>query len=973
MHYMKYFVIDRHFMNISAMKKLFVVLIIATLIYACSSEKPERKWTAEVLNDHLVVKIPGTGKEATFEPSFLVLYQSSDPKMALRPGNIPGVSYNVVSWENQDLNAEDLLAEMKRDEAQFGDGFDASVLDAQTQKRTADVFKSGERIEVRAIANRREGAKVIYEFPSSERFDFSASIDLSSELPFPKLRFELKPKKKGYYSVAYVGAPQYAPESLDALWQPMLWQEKRFPHQAFMTMAYRCPIPTTLACQSGHCVGVVAAPEEFPFSPLPLAENSRFGVALRNPEGLAQPTLFAPVIGGMNSKMEESSSFNFQAYLYFEAGTDTEAYESIARNIYDFKDYRNNALGPLNVALDNMIDYGMSDYSWFVDSLKGCAYSTDVPGAVKNVSSLNPLQIALLTGRKDVFEKRAYPIIEYLLSREKFLFSLDKEQKIQNPSRNMTGPVAPLTELTSLYNITDGKSPVFLDLAKVEFGKARARNLEKVEKGSRWQNALALYEATNKQEYLDQAVEGAKEYLNKRQTEYVKDFTTEPTSYFFWTTFTNDWINLLRLYEVSKEEQFLKAAREGARHYTQFTWLSPSIPDVEIKVNEGGKAPLYWYLKSKGHIQMMAEEEEVPAWRLSSIGLTPESSGTCNGHRGIFMANYAPWMLRIAHYTGDEFLKDVARSAIIGRYTNFPGYHINTARTTVYEKPDYPLRPFKELSVNSMHFNHIWPHMSILVDYLLTDALLKSEGEINFPTEFIEGYAYLQSNFYSGDPGKFYDVTDAILYMPQRMLTTSSPQLNYISARSSEGLLIAFMNQSNEEVRSTIQLDKDILPLIEGQNYRLISWKKGERTNIGEVEDGKFEIVVPSEGLSAFLIEGLNQEPAFQKQLLGQSEEASWTDNYQEIPIGGSKAMILHFSSEIQNLYVYASQDDSQWQSFQLNYQFDNGESFQMADEDYPFEFTVPIPEDAQSVAVKVIGINQNNKKDVSDWVRFKK
>jgi len=57
--------------------------------------------------------------------------------------------------------------------------------------------------------------------------------------------------------------------------------------------------------------------------------------------------------------------------------------------------------------LDNMIDYGMSRYSWFVDELKGCAYSTDVPGAVKNVSSLNPLNLALVTDDEEIFRKRA--------------------------------------------------------------------------------------------------------------------------------------------------------------------------------------------------------------------------------------------------------------------------------------------------------------------------------------------------------------------------------------------------------------------------------------------------------------------------------------------------------------------------------------------------------------------------------------
>ncbi len=82
---------------------------------------------------------------------------------------------------------------------------------------------------------------------------------------------------------------------------------------------------------------------------------------------------------------------------------------------------------------------------------------------------------------------------------------------------------------------------------------------------------------------------------------------------------------------------------------------------------------MYWYLRSKGHQQMYYPEEKAPAWRLSEIGLTPESSGTSTGHRGIFMANYAPWMLRLGYYAKDSFLMQVAKAAIIGRVQEFPG------------------------------------------------------------------------------------------------------------------------------------------------------------------------------------------------------------------------------------------------------------------------------------------------------------
>lgn len=82
----------------------------------------------------------------------------------------------------------------------------------------------------------------------------------------------------------------------------------------------------------------------------------------------------------------------------------------------------------------------MSRYSWFIDKQKGCAYSTDVPGAVKNVSALNPLEIALLNDNEAVYEKRAYPILEYMLSREKSSFRPTRRSASSTRRASSTAP-----------------------------------------------------------------------------------------------------------------------------------------------------------------------------------------------------------------------------------------------------------------------------------------------------------------------------------------------------------------------------------------------------------------------------------------------------------------------------------------------------------------------------------------------------
>lgn len=75
------------------------------------------------------------------------------------------------------------------------------------------------------------------------------------------------------------------PRRSQELWQPLIYNERRFPHESFLEGPYRCPLPTTLVTRAGITTGVVADPTEYPFQPLPNLANSRFGVAVRNARG----------------------------------------------------------------------------------------------------------------------------------------------------------------------------------------------------------------------------------------------------------------------------------------------------------------------------------------------------------------------------------------------------------------------------------------------------------------------------------------------------------------------------------------------------------------------------------------------------------------------------------------------------------------------------------------------------------------
>ena len=930
------------------LRHLLLSALGALSLYGCqlgSGTNPEgADATARAtINRDSVTLYADDGQAHQYSLDFYVLYREDDPEMQLRPANLDHTPYNVPTWLAVDRSKADLET-VERDAATAGDGFDASILEGSAEARTANYFASGRVIAVMPDSVVRVGNTVHLSFADRDEFSLKAKLTLDSA--YPSLSFTLQPKEGGFFSVGFMGAPAFPAERTEEIWQPLIWQEKSFPDRSYLTLAYRAPLPTTLVRAKGVNYGVVADPKEFPFDPLPVADNSRFGVALRNPNGDAQPMLFSPVLGGFESEMQPGERYSFTSHLVAEkADSITGTYESIARQLYDFRDHRKNGIASLNTTFQNIVDYSLTDYAWFEKELKGSAYSTDVPGAVKNVTSLNALELALVTDNREMFEDRAYPTLEYMLSREKFLFSLDPEQKIQNPSRNMFGPIAPISELSALHNILGGANDFFIKLAEDEYNSTRIRNLDVKENGDTWWNSLWLYKASGDETYLNRAVEGADAYLASR----VEKGASEPAG-FFWTQFTPRFIELSELYEITGEQRYLDAAREVARHYTMFTWMAPKIPDQKVLVNKDGKAPIYWYLKSKGHQQMYIDEEAVDAWLLSEIGLTAESSGTSSGHRAIFMANYAPWLLRIGYYADDTFLQEVAKAAIIGRYENFPGYHINTARTSIYMKESYPMHPFKELSVNSFHFNHILPMASMLLDYLVTDVFVRTDGQVNFPSEYIEGYAYLQNKFYGHAPGAFYGEEGVNLWMPKGLLAIDDIELNYISGFKDNALYLAFTNQSDQIVSARVQLNDALVDTAD--SLSVTRWRENRLVGTDSVSGDALKVQVAPNGVTVVKVDGATAKTAFRQNFTGQPEIAQ--NDYQELDVGNARAMLIHLGGYGERAYIYLRDDDNKVASATLRYTDTQGRERSVTDDEFPYEFTVELPPEASGLTFEL-------------------
>ena len=903
-----------------------------------------------------VCVMSGSSQPREFRPRFTVFATERDPQLTLRWGDwgdpVEKHLYNVLTWSTGAAGKVELKAKKAK---HVEDGFDPASDQAKDRDRTMDAFKAAPAVTLDAVSTRTSEGRIEWLFAEQPDFTLRAAIELPAGQAEPLLRFEFTPKTAKWFSVAYTGAPEVEPAAMDEMWQPMIWQEKRFPNQAFLTESGRCTLPATLVANGGAVCGVVADPSELPFMPMPKVANSLFGVAVRNAAGQAQSTLFAPIMGGVGSQMKAGEPFAFKLRLVVLPGRIVDAYEALGRGLYCFRDQRrNDGLGSLNRTLERTVDYAMSKWARFNDDLRGCTYETDVPGAVKNVSALHPLSIAIITDDAQVFERQARPIMEYLMSREKFLFVTDPKIKGQNASAKLEGPCAPVSELTALYAYSGRRTGVFLTSAETLFGKTRTLNLDAAVRGDIWQNALALFRATGDKAWLARAQEGADAYLKQRLATPQSDFKDDASrGMFFWTSYAPNWMELYELFSETGERRYLDASHEGARRFSQFVWMCPVIPEGDVRVNEGGLAP--FYRTGPKFPPYKIAEESVPAWRVSELGLTPESSGTCKGHRAVLLATHAPWMLRLAQQTGDTFLHDIARSAIVGRYTSFPGYHMNTARTTVYEKPDFAERSTEQLNTTtSLHYNHIWPHIAMLMDYLMADAAYRSKGAIEFPSQYAEGYAYLQERVYGHAAGVFYGERDVMPWMPKGLLTFDSPEINYVAARGRDTLYLALMNQSFEKLSTTVRLDAALASFDSSRKYTARVWRENKPEKTVALDLSRMDVEIAPQGITAFAIEGLALVPKFQQKMGGNS--AAWKKDAATLELGGTHAMVLNFGTGLKSAYVYLQADASQLKRATLHYRI-GGTWQQATDERFPFEFTVPLAQEDKRFEFRIEGV----------------
>lgn len=902
--------------------------------------------------------------DRVLKPVVQIIRSENDPLMAEKKSD--NNLSPQVAWNNpKDLKKIPVPDEVTSSKADF----------YKNGGNETDFYKTGNSVTVQATSVLMIAPnQVRYSFKKNAAYTLTLDIILPAGNEAPLFETQISVKQKGWYSVGFTGISPQDTADLDFLYQPMIWTWKRFPEKPYLTSEKFATTAASFTNNGTFTEGITPDPSEIPYR-FATADNSRFGFILRNAAGRAQPMIFAPILGGENSFMNKGQTFRFKTRYVLQAGDWYSGLSYILKDIFHYKNERKNASVTLNQTLDNIIGIAMNDKSGgWIDSLKGFDYVQDAVGTVKVVSALHQLGAAMVSGNEDIYFKRALPTMGYVMSREKYLFTTDERQKIQSPSHLLKGPCVEIGELSGLYQLTQGQTFAFRSEMDRLFGKSRKLNLNTETGGGTWQDYLYRYRVTNNSTDLQRAKEGADKYVKNWQP-YPSDFTNDPglrdKGSAFLTDFTPKLYDLIELFEETKDQKYLDMATSAARQMVLWTRSNPMAPATNIRVNKGGKVTgvigkrfeinSYEYLPGFNDTTEVPEQQ-VAAWQTSLVGLPPEQPYTY-GKGPIMLTHHPAWFLKLAYLAKDTLLKTAAYNAILGRYAGFPGYYYTSLHTNVYQAANYAAHGYWDIKYNAIFHNHIFPHITLLIDFLVNDAFYRSDGNVDFPGIYAPGYAYLSSKVYGSKLGTVFGNKDIRIWLPANAIQSNTVAFNHVLGIAKDDLYVILMNTFNEKVTADLRLNPDVIHWIPEKEYSVTVYFKDGNSKKSTFKNGLLKAEIAAQELAAFKIESLKVDvPLFDKmnaeKVKGGSESFLREEN--TVGFGTVTGMLINTFPQFSDAFIFTDKTAKELKEVSIEYRVGSDEWTIRKDLSYPFEFDIHLknPGDKLEFRLKALDLN---------------
>ncbi len=673
----------------------------------------------------------------------------------------------------------------------------------------------------------------------------------------------------GMYSMV-VTALQPVPESsVGNVLMPPMFQFRRIPDSPVMMpsamMQQPLSVVESVTFPGGPMSSFISGDDTVFPNEWGSVDYSPMGFSLKNHCNEVQPAAFAPVIGMSDSKVKAGETIKRKFVIGVVPQAWNEALEYISGNVYKVRDYRKQDNVSLTDAMFNIRDL-MSDkeFGGWNDSLKGFYDIEGNPGTAPTVVHSAPLAIisaAVVADDEDFYISRALPTIEYTLSRSGYRWATDLVPSGYNRALE-TLKLNPFKSQfnTSYYeglNAMLGNLNPWLEDIAIPEGEVRKTTGYSTLVVS-WVQFLSAYKMTGDRKWLDLATSTADRYVDVHI--YSKQDKPSGGMAFYNSNIYPAWWNLIDLYELTGNEKFLKAAKYGAASTIAGVRSYPAVRGEMQTIHPGGyfegNTTMWWKGKEKfrlGYPRVAGDtpEKQVPDWKVSPVGLGFEQPETYflrqSGKqvRSVFMSSWAPHLLRLYRHTGDEIYRTYARNAVIGRFSNYPGYYA-TGYTDITMSEEFP---YKGPDVSSIYYHHIPPHFAFTWDYLVSEAIERSNGYVSFPYSIQEGFVWFSNRIYGSGKGNVFSDNNVRLWMKKGLVDIDRPDVNYVTAVSDKNFWILLSSEADENMTANVTLG-EVSTRIAPQGKAVVHTEVGKSSNVA-LEGGMVSVTLPAKGFRA--------------------------------------------------------------------------------------------------------------------------
>jgi hypothetical protein len=192
------------------------------------------------------------------------------------------------------------------------------------------------------------------------------------------------------------------------------------------------------------------------------------------------------------------------------------------------------------------------------------------------------------------------------------------------------------------------------------------------------------------------------------------------------------------------------------------------------------------------------------AREISQAGLSFEHGGilgSANHHGPILLASHAGMFIRMFSITKDSLFLTMSRAAAWGRDA-FVDQKTGVA-SYYWDAMDKGAGPFP---------HHAWWQIGWIMDYLLSEVNLRSQGQISFPRGFITPKVGPHQT-YGFTPGKVYGTT-ASLILREGLVKAESPYVEYVTALNADQrkCFVVLMNNSEQSLKTEVLLNPGEIP-----------------------------------------------------------------------------------------------------------------------------------------------------------------